>query len=77
MTELQILNQLQLMPEALKQEVLHYMLYLIKNYNKAICITDEGDLLTKEKKPIFGSAKDKYVLAPDFDESIEDFKEYM
>ncbi len=32
---------------------------------------------TSEKRPVFGSAKGKYVLAPDFDEPLEDFKEYM
>jgi len=28
-------------------------------------------------KPRFGSAKDKYILSPDFDAPLDDFKEYM
>lgn len=28
-------------------------------------------------KPTFGSAKGKIKIAPDFDEPLEDFKEYM
>ena len=30
-----------------------------------------------EKRPVFGSAKGMFVLAPDFDEPLDDFKEYM
>ncbi|MCY7350126.1 MAG: DUF2281 domain-containing protein [Cytophagaceae bacterium] len=30
-----------------------------------------------EKWPVFGSAKGKYTLAPDFDEPLDDFKEYL
>lgn len=33
--------------------------------------------LLVEKRPVFGSAKGKYVLSPDFDEPLEEFKEYM
>lgn len=29
------------------------------------------------RKPTFGSAKGKIKIAPDFDEPLEDFKEYM
>lgn len=40
------------------------------------------NLLKKEKdkkkpKPVFGSAKGEIILSPDFDEPLEDFKEYM
>lgn len=30
-----------------------------------------------EKRPVFGSAKGMFVMAPDFDEPLDDFKEYM
>jgi hypothetical protein len=28
-------------------------------------------------KPVFGSAKGMFIMMPDFDEPLEDFKEYM
>jgi hypothetical protein len=33
--------------------------------------------LQEGKKPVFGSAKEKYILSPDFDEPLDDFKEFM
>ncbi len=30
-----------------------------------------------EKRPVFGSAKGMFILAPDFDAPLDDFKEYM
>jgi hypothetical protein len=78
MNEQLILHQLFLMPETLKQEVLHYMLYLASNYHKQT-FTDFQQIYKSStiRKPTFGSAKGKYVLSPDFDEPLEDFKEYM
>jgi len=77
MTEQLILNQLILMPETLKQEVLHYILYLVNNYNKPTFVVNQQEVKINVKKPTFGSAKGKYILAADFDEPLEDFKEYM
>ncbi len=68
MTDNLIQKQLSLLPESLKQEVLDFIGYLLTKY------------YTTEKtkvRPKFGSAKGKYVLAPDFNEPLEDFKEYM
>jgi hypothetical protein len=31
----------------------------------------------KKKQPKFGSAKGQIYISPDFDEPLEDFKEYM
>ena len=63
-----IINQLQVLPENLKQEVLDFIGYLIMKYSK-----------DQKNKPFpkFGSAKGKYILATDFDEPLEDFKAYM
>jgi len=80
MTEQLILQQLFLMPETLKQEVLHYIFYLTSNYNKSMqhqVVSQQNTNTTKERKPVFGSAKGKFVLSPDFDEPLDDFKEYM
>jgi len=78
MTEQLILHQLFLMPETLKQEVLHYITYLSDNYNKQISDVSYHNMqISSSKKPKFGSAKDKYSLSPDFDAPIDDFNEYM
>lgn len=63
-----ILSQLQQLPEQLKQEVLHYVEFLQAKYNAQN---------RKPKKRKAGSAEGKFKLAPDFDEPLEDFKEYM
>lgn len=32
---------------------------------------------TKKNKPVFGSGKGMFIIKPDFDQPLEDFKEYM
>ena len=68
MTEQQIINQLNLMPESLKKEVLDFIGYLLNKYSSG---------KAEKKIPQFGSAKGKYSLSNDFDAPLDDFKEYM
>jgi hypothetical protein len=56
------------MPENLKQEVLDFVGYLL---------TKHQNFYQTPKVPKFGSAKGKYVLHPNFDEPLDDFKDYM
>lgn len=48
-----------------------------------VIITKDGQQIVQlvpmkpTHKPKFGSAKGKIKIAPDFDEPLEDFKEYM
>ncbi len=63
-----ILSQIQQLPEKLRQEVLHYAEFLQAKYN-----AQNG----KRKNRKAGSAEGKYKLAPDFDQPLEDFKEYL
>jgi hypothetical protein len=80
MTEQLILQQLFLMPETLKQDVLQYIFYLLSSNNKSIqnfSDFQQSANFLKERKPVFGSAKGKYILSPDFDEPLDDFKAYM
>ena len=65
MTE-QIITQINKMPESVKSELLVYAEFLLSKYNKS-----------KEKHPVFGSAKNKYSLSPDFNEPLKDFEEYQ
>lgn len=68
MTEQQIINQLKLMPESLKKEVLDFIGYLLNKYSAEKVV---------QKAPRFGSVKGKYTLSNDFDAPLDDFKEYM
>lgn len=70
----EILQTITQMPEPLKQEVLHYAKYLIENYSESK--SEEEQLLKKRRS---GILKGTFVLPlpDDFDEPLEDFKEYM
>ncbi len=71
MTEQLIFSQLYQLPENLKVEVLHYIEFLLKKHNNQVSKANT------HKARIFGSAKGKYQLAPDFDAPLNDFKDYM
>jgi hypothetical protein len=59
-------TQFSMLPDNLKQEVADFIAFLSMK-NK-----------TKQKKPRkFGAAKGMFVMSPDFDEPLEDFKDYM
>lgn len=62
------------MPESLKQELLHYAKYLMVNYSKDVPLEQHS-----VKKRRSGILKGTFVLPlpDDFDEPLEDFKEYM
>lgn len=67
-----ILQELQLLPELAQQEVLNFLLYTKSKYH------GKFNLQKKEvKRPTFGCGSVKVTMAKDFDEPIEDFKEYM
>lgn len=70
----EILQTVTQMPEPLKQELLHYAKYLISNYS-----TDVFQENLPPQKRRSGILKGTFVLPlpDDFDEPLEDFKEYM
>ena len=67
MNSLSIYTKLETLPANLKQEVSDFVDFLLEKTT------------SKKKKaiPQFGSAKGKIKMSPDFDEPLEDFKEYM
>ncbi len=75
MNEQLIIQKFFLLPESLKQEVLHYITFLTSNFSNQESNREIESF--KEKKPVFGSAKDKYILKPNFDDPIEDFNDYI
>jgi Protein of unknown function (DUF2281) len=70
MTEKAVLSEMYQLPENLKLEVLHFVMFLKKDYLSRSAAQKKGER-------IFGIAKGKYTLAPDFDAPLDDFKDYM
>jgi hypothetical protein len=70
MTESNILYEINQLPDNLQQEVMHFIIFLKKEYLHS---NNEN----KSDKRVFGRAKGKYKLAPDFDETLDDFREYI
>ena len=67
MATTQLFTKLNSLPDYLKNEVNDFVDFLLLKSNKT----------KKSHKPQFGSTKGFYVMADDFDEPLEDFKEYM
>lgn len=67
MTDLQLYTELSTLPDNLKKEVQDFIAFL-KNKSQ-----NEAPL----KKRKFGSAKGFFKMHKDFDEPLDDFKEYM
>ena len=77
-TETEIIQTITQMPESLKQELFHYANYLINNYSTTIAdqAAPQSDQPRKRRS---GILQGTFVLplADDFDEPLDDFKEYM
>ena len=62
-------GKLATLPESIKSEVSDFIDFLI---NKA----KKENLTINNPKPKFGSGKGIFKMTPDFDEPLEDFKDY-
>lgn len=58
------------LPDNLKKEVMTFIDFLLERKSKR-------KKANKKKTPKFGSCKGMFEMSPDFDEPLEDFKEYM
>lgn len=67
MTELQLYTKLSALPPDVKAEVNDFIDFLISKKQQSV----------KKNQAKFGSAKGQFVMAADFDEPMDDFKEYM
>jgi hypothetical protein len=67
MTQIQLYKKISYLPDNLKSEVNDFIDFLMNKRKKD----------NKKKQPKFGSAKGQIYISPDFDEPLEDFKEYM
>jgi hypothetical protein len=67
MEQIQLYTKINSLPNDMKSEVNDFIDFLISKKKKEI----------KNKKPQFGCAKGQIYISPDFDEPLDDFKEYM
>jgi hypothetical protein len=65
-----IYKKLESLPPTLKEEAKKFIDSLIEK-------TKKEDNPSKPSKPIYGSLRGKIHLANDFDEPLDEFKEYM
>lgn len=67
MDSFNLYTKINVLPDNLKSEVNNFIDFLLSKRKKEI----------KKKEPKFGCAKGLIFMAPDFDEPLDDFKEYM
>ncbi|HEY9849687.1 MAG TPA: DUF2281 domain-containing protein [Leptolyngbyaceae cyanobacterium] len=70
--EAAILKNVEKLPESVKQAVLDYTEFLVNRYEKEASKTEKA-----AKRGGLGTWKGKIWMADDFDEPLEDLKEYM
>lgn len=78
MVQPDILEKLDKLPAPLQTEVLHYIEFLLERYAKTLP-ENQPDQPDQPKKRRAGILKGTFVLplVEDFDEPLEDMKEYM
>jgi ABC-type Zn2+ transport system substrate-binding protein/surface adhesin len=67
MNDMFLYSKLSILPENLKSEVSDFIDSLVAKDKKT----------SEKKKPILGSGKGIFVMHDDFDEPLEDFKDYI
>jgi hypothetical protein len=69
MSDLSLYLKISLLPDSLKSEINDYIDFLREKKLKK--------KVTSQKHPKAGCMKGTFKMSPDFDEPLEDFKEYM
>lgn len=69
MSTAMVMADFQALPEDLQEKAAQYISLLKQEADKQHA--------ERPRKRIFGLNKGKYKMAPDFDEPLEDFKDYM
>lgn len=67
MKDLIIYDKINSLPDDLKSEAIDFVDFLLTKAKKKV----------KKKKPKFGSGKGLFKMSVNFDEPLDDFKEYM
>lgn len=71
MTSLSLYTKIETLPPALKEEAKDFIEYLLEKTKKKKKVAEP------KSKKTFGSLKGKISLSEDFDEPLDDFKDYM
>lgn len=69
-----IIRETESLPEYLKKELLDFLLFLKDKQHKRLSAKGPVQPLTK---PAFGCGKVKVKMSTDFDEPLDEFKDYM
>ena len=77
MTEQVYIKQLSNLPESVKVELWAYFEYLLFKYQIPKNTANGNKDKTEKKTPKAGFLKGTFIMSEDFDEPLEDFKEYM
>lgn len=67
MEQIQLFTKINHLPTDLKSEVNDFVDFLLSKRKNKI----------RKKQPKFGCAKGQIYISPDFDEPLDDFKDYM
>ncbi len=79
MSTAEIVSQLEELPEEKKQEASDFIAFLLAKTKAEKQKEDKPSFTKVDGNPDrgFGSLKGKIWMSPDFDEPLEDFKDYM
>jgi hypothetical protein len=70
-----ILSKYAALPDEMQSEVGHYIDFLFTKVKRKKTVGKAAPAKKPDRK--FGSGKGMFTIKPDFDEPMEDFKEYM
>jgi hypothetical protein len=68
----ELLNIIEKLPEPLQQEVLHYAEFLADKYSRS-----QPENISSTQHRQAGTMQGMILMSDDFDEPLEDFKDYM
>jgi len=73
-----IFKKYNMLPGNLQKEVSDFIDILVEKYHKQVQVNVPGkEKKSKKRKSNLGSAKGLIFMSEDFDEPLEDFKDYM
>ncbi len=76
MENISINSKFNALPDSLKRQAMNFIDSLLERKRKGNR-KPKNKKADKQKTPIFGSCKGMFEMSPDFDEPLEDFKDYM
>ncbi|SMB99293.1 hypothetical protein SAMN00120144_0118 [Hymenobacter roseosalivarius DSM 11622] len=72
-----ILQTLETLPADLQQEVAYFVDFLAQRQRKATAPPATAEQIAAARKAGFGRFKGQFTVPDDFDEPLEDFKDYI